>query len=95
MAWVEDLDAFMGDFGVACSKGGTAFTGVLDTPDETLNLGGVNMLSTMYALQVKTVTATALSIATGDTLTVGGGTYIVRDVMLEDDGAFSKLTLSK
>ncbi len=42
----EGLDVFLADFGVVCTSGGQTFKGLLDTPDETLNMGGVNILST-------------------------------------------------
>jgi hypothetical protein len=44
----ENLGTFLQDFGVPVLCGAYTFTGVLDAPDETLNMGGVNVLSTMY-----------------------------------------------
>ena len=34
----------MRDFGKPCFANGHAFTGILDAPDDTLNMGGVNVL---------------------------------------------------
>jgi len=93
--FAENLDVFLRDFGVACSKGSVAWTGILDTPDETLSLAGVNVLSTMYQLRMKTSDASAAAIASGDAITVNGQPFIVRDVVLQDDGLFTVLTLSK
>ncbi len=91
----ENLDVFLGELGVACSCGVYAFTGLLDAPDQTLSQGGLNVLSTMYALQVKTSDVVAGSIATGSALVVNGQAYVVRDVLSHEDGAFSVLTLSR
>ncbi|GLT20789.1 hypothetical protein GCM10007933_02410 [Zoogloea oryzae] len=91
----EGLDVFLADFGVVCTSGGQTFKGLLDTPDETLNMGGVNILSTMYVCTVKTDDATAAGLVSGCAIAVGGVAYLVRDVLLVDDGAFSHVTLSK
>ena len=61
----------------------------------TLNMAGINVLSTMFSLQVQSSDVTAATLATGSAVTVNGAAYTVRDVMLIDDGVFSKLTLSK
>lgn len=90
----ENPDVFLQDFGVMCSSGGRAFMGLLDTPDETLNMGGINLISTMYVLAVKSTDVAQSAIVTGSAITVGGKPYIVRDVLQQDDGVFSNLTLS-
>jgi hypothetical protein len=86
---------FLRDFGVPCMCGAYAFTGILDAPDDTLNMGGVNVLSTMYVLQVQSSDVVAGSIASGSTITVNGQAFVVRDVLSVDDGVLSHLTLSK
>lgn len=91
----ENLAIFLQDFGVPCSCGAINFTGVLDTPDETLSMGGVNVLSTMYTLLVRASDVAAAAIASASALTVNGAAYTVRDILLQDDGAFCVLTLSK
>lgn len=93
--FAENPDVFLRDFGVPCVANGQAFTGILDTPDETLNMAGVNMLSTMYTLTVKTSATTAAALASNTAVTANGIAFVVRDVMLEDDGVFTKLTLSR
>lgn len=96
MAFVDDLDAFFFDFGVPCvAANGHAFTGLLDTPDEMLQMGGGRMLSTMYLLTAPTVDTTTAALATDTALTVAGVAYVVRDVMLQSDGALTAVTLSR
>ena len=91
----ETPDVFLRDFGVPCTAGGQAFTGILDTPDETLNMAGINLLSTMYTLLIKTASVAAAGITSGVSLVAGGTSFVVRDVVLQDDGLFTSLTLSK
>ena len=92
--FAETLDVFFADFGVVCTAGGRTFRGLLDTPDETLNMGGINLISTMYVLAVKSTDVAQSAIVTGSAITVGGKPYVVRDVLQQDDGVFSNLTLS-
>lgn len=91
----ETPDVFLRDFGVPCTAGGVAFTGILDSPDETLNMAGVNVLSTMYTLLIKTASVPLAGITSGCNLVAGTTSFVVRDVMLQDDGLFTMLTLSK
>lgn len=93
--FTENPDVFLRDFGVPCVANSVSFTGIFDTPDETLNMVGVNVLSTMYALTCKTTASQAAALATGSAITVNGTAFVIRDVMLEDDGVFTKLSLSK
>lgn len=92
--FAENPDVFLQDFGVVCVSGGQTFRGLLDTPDETLNMGGVNVVSTMYVLTVKGSDVTLAGIASGVGVTVSGRAYVVRDVLQQDDGVFVHLTLS-
>lgn len=91
----ENLSVFLRDFGVQCSANGHQFLGLLDTPDQTMNMSGVNVVSTMYACTVMTSDATSAGLTSGLSIVVGGVSYVIRDVLLQDDGAFSTLTLSK
>ena len=93
--FTENLNVFLRDFGVPCACGAYAFTGVLDLPDDTLNMGGVNVLSTMYVLMCKASDVLAGGIASSSSITVNGAAFVVRDVLSLDDGAFNHLTLSK
>lgn len=91
----EVLDIFLRDFGVTCVANGFTFTGILDTPDQTMNMAGVNVMSTMYTVLCKTSDVTAAAITSGTSLTASAIAFRVRDVVLQDDGAFSQLTLSR
>lgn len=92
---LEHPAVFFADFGVPCSAGGTSFTALLDKPDESLNMSGLSMLSTMYVLTVQTADMLAAGIASGSSVTVAGQAYTVRDAMSIDDGALYHLTLSR
>ena len=94
MAISEHLTGFIADFGVACSKGAYAFTAILDMPGEMLNLAGVNVINNAYLLTMLSSDAIACTLTTGDSITVGGVGYSVRDLMAIDDGAFTHVTLS-
>lgn len=93
--FAENPAVFLRDFGVPCAANGVSFTGLFDEPDDTLSMGGVNVQSTMYTLTLKSSDVTAATVASGGPITVNGAAFVVRDVMLIDDGIFSKLTLSK
>jgi hypothetical protein len=100
--FAEDPSIFLRDFGVPCSCGAYPFSGLLDLPDDTLNMGGVNVLSTMYVLEVKFSDVVAGGLATGSAITVDATTmglgvlsFKVRDVLSIDDGVINHITLSK
>lgn len=91
MALNENLDAFLSDFGVPVTNGVTATTGILDMPSEVI-AGGM-VITTDYALTIKSGVYPVLKY--GDSLTVGGAAYTVREVRAQDDGQFSVVYLSK
>jgi hypothetical protein len=91
----ENLDVFLADFSVPCSKGATPFLAILDTPDESLGIGIANAMSTMYEIRVKTSDVQLTNLLGGDSITVNGVNYKVRDTMLMDDGAFTRVTLTR
>ena len=93
--FAENLSVFTRDFGQLCTANGRTFTGILDAPDDTLNMGGVNVLSTMYVLQTPAADVLAAGIVSGTDITVSGVPFVVRDVLSLEDGAFNQLTLSK
>lgn len=93
--FTEDPSVFLADFGRPCTSGAYAFTGILSTPDETMNMGGVNIISTMYELLIISTDVQAGAVVSGCSITVGGQVFKVRDVLMADDGMFSRLTLSK
>ena len=93
--FAENLDIFLREFGVQCSAAGQAFTGILSQPDEMMLMAGVNVMSTMFELTVKSSDVAALAIKSKTAIVIAAVNYEVRDVMLIDDGGFSKLTVSK
>ena len=94
MAFVDVPDVYLREFGVPCVAAARNFLGIFDRPDDVMNMGGVNVVSTMYTLVVKTSEAAAAVIVSGSAITVNGTAYIVRDVLAQDDGLFTQLTLS-
>lgn len=85
------LAVFFSDFAVAASFGAQSAQVLRDAPDEQWLAGAVQ--SREYAI---TYAATQLpGLKTGDTLTVDGVSYRVREVSALDDGALMRATLTK
>lgn len=91
----ENLEAFLQDFGVPCSCGPYAFTGILDQPDEILSTGQTDVISRERVLTCRTSDVQAGGIAGGSAVIANGQPFKVRAVLSQDDGAFSTLSLSK
>jgi hypothetical protein len=91
MAFTEELDLFLTDFGLPVSAGGMTGVGVLDMPSQVVADGMV--LTTDYKLTVKTSAFGGLLY--GDGITVDGVNYQVREAMKVDDGKFTELMLTK
>lgn len=91
MALTEDLGIFLDDFGVSCTAGAVTALGILDMPSQVL--AGEMVLSTDYTLTAKASDFGAL--IRGDSITVDGTAYTVREAMLIDDGKFVQLGLQK
>lgn len=91
MALTEDLGIFLDDFGVSCTAGAVTALGILDMPSQVL--AGEMVLSTDYTLTAKASDFGAL--IRGDSITVDGIAYTVREAMLIDDGRFVQLGLQK
>lgn len=87
----EDLDLFLGDFGVPVTSGAITGMGILDMPSQVVADGMV--LTTDYKLTVKTSQFGGLLY--GDGVTVDGVNYQVREAMKVDDGRFTELMLTK
>lgn len=87
----DDLGYAFADFGQTVQGPSYSGQGILDMPDDLI--GGDLMISTSYVLTVKTADFSAAK--NGDTLSIGGTNYKVREIRKVDDGAFSKITLSK
>lgn len=91
MAFTENLDLFLTDFGVPVSAGAVTGLGILDMPSQVVADGMV--LTTDYKLTVKSVQFGGLLY--GDAITVDGVSYQVREAMKVDDGSFTELFLTK
>ena len=89
MAFSEDLDLFLADFGVAVVSGAVTGLGILDMPSEIVADGVV--LTTDYKVTVKTSQFGGLIYGAG--VTVDGVNYQVREAMKVDDGSFTELML--
>ena len=91
MAFTENLEVFLADFGVSCTAGAVSALGILDMPSQIISDGMV--LSTDY-----TLTARASNFGTlirGSSITVDSVAYTVRETMLIDDGKFVQIALQK
>jgi len=91
MALSEDLDIFLADFGVSCTAGATTANGILDMPSQVISDGMV--LTTDYTLTARA--SNFGSLIRGDSITVDGTAYTVRETMLLDDGKFVQLGIQK
>jgi len=91
MAFTEDLDIYLEDFGDTVVYKGVVYKGILDQPDEIVANGLV--MTTDYELTAKTDDLGALVF--DNTLTVNGDSYRVRNTRKIDDGSFCLLSLTK
>jgi hypothetical protein len=87
----EDLDLFLEDFGVTCTAGAATAKGILDMPSQVVADGMV--LTTDYKVTCRTSVFGTLKY--GDSITVDGAAYTVRENMLIDDGKFCEIMLQK
>ena len=92
MALSEDLDQFLNDFGLSCTAGAVTALGILDMPGRILSADGM-VISTDYLLTAKA--SDFGSLLYGDSITVAGNAYTVRETLLIDDGAFVEISLMK
>lgn len=89
----ENLDVFFADFGVdVVGPSPAAGKGILDQPDHVFG-DDMRVASTEYLLTVKTSDFPSLKF--GDEVTIGTDTYSVREPLKSDDGALTKVLLSK
>ena len=92
MAWSEDPTDFLEDFGVSVTSGGTTGLGILDMPGEYVADGRV--ISNEYLLRCQT--SLFGTVTYGDSMTVDGQSYQVREApLMVDDGVFCLVLLSK
>ena len=91
---VEDLTAFftaIDGFSVVTVYNGVSSAGFLDMPGQVI-VGG-SVLSTDYSLTVQA--SVFAGIAAGDSVTVAGIGYTVREPLLIDDGKLMQISLMK
>ena len=91
MAFTEDLNIFLADFGVTCISGAVTALGILDMPSQIISDGMV--LSTDFTLTAKATDFGAL--IRGAAIMVDSVGYTVRETMLIDDGQFVQIALQK
>lgn len=91
MALTEDLDIFLADFGVSCTAGATTANGILDMPSQVISDGMV--LTTDFTLTARA--SNFGSLIRGDSITVDGTAYTIRETMLLDDGKFVQLGIQR
>lgn len=91
MAFAEDLNIFLEDFGVTCTSGATTALGILDMPSQVISDGMV--LSTDFTLTAKATDFGAL--IRGAAITIDSIGYTVRETMLIDDGKFVQIGIQK
>ena len=91
MAFVEDMSIFFADFGVTAVHGASSAQVLLDKETQSALDGMV--LDNDESI---TLPSTDLpSLATGQALTVGGVSYVAREVRVIDDGALKRVTLKR
>ena len=91
MAFTEDLDIFLADFGQAVIRDGVSYKGILEQPDEIVADGLV--MTTDYELTGKT--SELGSLVFDDNISVDGDNYKVRQARKIDDGKFCLVSLNK
>ena len=91
MAFTENLDVFLADFGVSVTAGAVSGSGILDMPGELVADGMI--ITTDYSLRCEASKFGGLIY--GAAMTVDGVNYQVRENRLIEDGKFCEITLLK
>lgn len=89
--FVEDLAPLFADFGVLAVAGANSATVLFDMPGEEI-FGGMQQ-STEYAITYRSVDLPGLT--AGNSITVDGVAYKVRQTTPQDDGKLIKAMLKK
>ncbi len=96
MAFSENLDVFLADFGVACTIGAATIKAILDQPDQVEELGNASGISREYELTARTSDLQNANVARGSTVVIASQSYTVRRAPTQiADGAFSSVLMSK
>ena len=91
MAFVEDPTDFLEDFGVTVTTGAVTGLGILDMPGEYV--ADSRVITNEYLLRAETSKFGTLTY--GDSLTVDGTLYTVREApLMVDDGVFCLVLLT-
>lgn len=91
MAFTEDLNVFLADFGVSCTAGAVTALGVLDMPGEVI-AGGM-VITTDYTLTAKAEDFGDLLY--GSQINVNGVPFTVREATLQGDGKMVQLSIQR
>jgi hypothetical protein len=91
MAFTEDLNVFLADFGVSCTAGAVTALGVLDMPGEVI-AGGM-VITTDYTLTAKAEDFGDLLY--GSQINVNGVPFTVREATLQSDGKMVQLSIQR
>jgi hypothetical protein len=91
MAFSEDLDLFLADFGVPVTAGDVSGIGIFDMPSEIIADGVI--LTTDYKVTAKA--SEFGDLLNGSQVSVNGAAYTVRNVQFMDDGKFVELMLQR
>ena len=91
MAFTEDLDMFLADFGVSVTAGAVSGVGILDMPGQSVMNDMV--ISTNYQVLCRADEFGGLGY--GDQLQADGQTYLVQELQLITDGKFCMLILER
>jgi hypothetical protein len=89
VAFTENLDAFLADFGVVATYNTESAKVILDSPDQIIS--GM-VVSTEYMMTCKSTSFVSMKV--GDTLTVNGKNFKAGSAQMIDDGAFTKRNLN-
>jgi len=89
--FVEDQTIFLADFGKPVSVNGVSGLGIYDAPGEYIGDGGVMMLSDPT---VRCLASLVVNLEFGDTITVDGQTYSVRENRPLFDGVWHQVFLN-
>jgi hypothetical protein len=102
MDFSDDAEVFLEEFGKPCKRDGVEFLGILDTPDDLIDVGGVGVHSSTRTLTVLASLLTTASLKDKSAVEVDvdeTGAYTVFTVRGPprriDDGVFAILTLTK
>jgi hypothetical protein len=91
MAFTEDLNLFLADFGVEVTAGSVTGIGIFDMPSEIVADGVV--LTTDYKVTAKA--SDFGDLLHGSQMLVNGAGYTVRNVQFIDDGRFVEIMLQR